>query len=123
MLSSVKNNSSTVSNLATADKTAWYTGIQYGVAQQAQVGTQDVYAKYFQRGANAVSCQAATNLLQPYFNTPYDVAGFSLGYDRTVAENLVLILEYDKYKGFSTSTNPTNIDYNPYYEASFTFWF
>jgi hypothetical protein len=118
------NKSHTVANLATGDKVCWYTGIKYGVADKRVTGSQDVYVRYYKRGANAADNMGQTNLFGPRFNTPLNLEGVDLGYDLTLRQNLILNIDHVTYNGFSTATQPGNdIKYKPFLQVALNYGF
>ncbi|MBP2654626.1 MAG: omp-alpha 6 [Firmicutes bacterium] len=115
-----KNTDSTYSANSSANKTAWFTTLQYGKADKAKPGSNDLYMRYAKVGAKAVDWHAATTALPMTLNKlAGDVKGIGVGYDFAIAKNAVLNLEYDKFKG----TGSSSTDYNPFMQAYVAFWF
>lgn len=118
-----KNNDSSVAKFADDDKMAWFTGIKYGNADKAIVGSYAVYAKYLKRGADAIDWRGSLTQFEPTFILSTDIQGATVGYDLTIRKNTILNLQYAKYKEYSTATNSGNVSYRPFYQASLALWF
>jgi hypothetical protein len=118
-----KNTDDTVDNKANGDKTAWFTGLKYGKADKAKTGSNDIYAKYLKRGADAIDWRGSLVQFPTTFTLKNNIQGLTVGYDVTVAKNAVFNVEYAKYKQYSTATNAGSTDYRPFYQGMLSVWF
>lgn len=119
-----KNNYKAYKADDSADKTAWFTTLQYGKAEQNKPGTYGLWTRYSKIGKDSIDWTTAVVQYATTFNTiTTGVEGFSVGFDYTMAKNAILNIEYDKWKGFKTATYSNARDYKPFIQVVTQFWF
>jgi len=117
-----RNNSDTVSSLASGDTTAWFTGVKLGNADMKKPGTSDFYVRYLKRGAAAIDWRASYCTFSAMYKIGTNIEGPIVGYDLAVAKNVTMNLDYEKYHTYSTTTNnPGDINYGAFYQLVFNF--
>lgn len=117
-------NKGSFANDVTADKTAWFTTIQYGTADRNKPGSKAFWVRYAKIGKDSLDWTAAVTQFNPTFNNiNTGVQGVSVGFDYALSKNAVLNLEYDKWRGFSTDTYSATRDYKPFIGIATQFWF
>jgi len=121
-----KNNydKGTFANDVTADKTAWFTTLQYGSVDKSKPGSNGFWVRYAKIGKDSLDWTTAVTQFNTTFNSiNTGVQGFSIGFDYALSKNAILNLEYDKWRGFGTDTYSATRDYKPFIGLATQFWF